>query len=280
MSIESEIKNNLSYNVISKVAIKDSAIKIYKILTDKGDTFLAKYQEKPNDNLINQAKELNLLRDYIHTPDVIWVSEQCQILEWIEEKSQKNYQIQIGHALANLHRTTHSTFGFGFDNSIGVMPQFNAINTNITSWKEFYWQYRLKYQIVCANKSKLLDQALYEQLLSIESKLSRYIDNTNKPSLLHGDLWSGNVINGKDNPYFIDSACYFGHREIDFALIHMFGGFNDDFFNAYNEKYQLEEGFEQRKPVYMLYHYLNHLNIFGKGYYSGVENCTSYILNH
>ena len=280
MSIESEINNNLGYNVISKVTIKDSAIKIYKILTDKDDTFLVKYQEKPNDNLINQAKELNLLRDYIHTPEVIWVSEQYQILEWIEEKSQKNYQIQIGRALANLHRTTHSTFGFDFNNSIGEMPQFNAINTDITSWKEFYWQYRLKYQIECANKSKLLDQALYEQLLSIESKLSRYIDNTNKPSLLHGDLWSGNVINGKDNPYFIDSACYFGHREIDFALIHMFGGFNDDFFNAYNEKYQLEEGFEQRKPIYMLYHYLNHLNIFGKGYYSGVENCTSYILNH
>ena len=280
MSIESEINNNLGYNVISKVTIKDSAIKIYKILTDKDDTFLVKYQEKPNDNLINQAKELNLLRDYIHTPEVIWVSEQYQILEWIEEKSQKNYQIQIGRALANLHRTTHSTFGFDFNNSIGEMPQFNAINTNITSWKEFYWQYRLKYQIECANKSKLLDQALYEQLLSIESKLSRYIDNINKPSLLHGDLWSGNVINGKDNPYFIDSACYFGHREIDFALIHMFGGFNDDFFNAYNEKYQLEEGFEQRKPIYMLYHYLNHLNIFGKGYYSGVENCTSYILNH
>ena len=138
----------------------------------------------------------------------------------------------------------------------------------------------IQYIIDTAIKSKLLDQALYEQLLSIESKLSRYIDNTNKPSLLHGDLWSGNVINGKDNPYFIDSACYFGHREIDFALIHMFGGFNDDFFNAYNENYQLEEGFEQRKPIYMLYHYLNHLNIFGKGYYSGVENCTSYILNH
>ena len=280
MSIESEINNNLGFNVISKVTIKDSAIKIYKILTDKDDTFLVKYQEKPNDNLINQAKELNLLRDYIHTPEVIWVSEQYQILEWIEEKSQKNYQIQLGRELANLHRTIHSTFGFDFDNSIGEMPQFNAINTNITSWKVFYWQYRLKYQIECANKSKLLDQALYEQLLSIESKLSRYIDNTNKPSLLHGDLWSGNVINGKNNPYFIDSASYFGHREIDFALIYMFGGFNDDFFNAYNEKYQLEEGFEQRKPIYMLYHYLNHLNIFGKGYYSGVENCTSYILNH
>jgi fructosamine-3-kinase len=280
MSIESQIKNNLGYNVISKVVIKNSTIKIYKILTDKDDTFLAKYQEKPNDNLINQAKELNLLRDYIHTPEVLWVSEQCQILEWIEEKSQKNYQIQIGQTLANLHHTTHSTFGFDFNNNIGEMPQFNAINTDITSWKVFYWQYRLKYQIEYANNSKLLDYDLYERLLSIEPKLNKYIDNTVKPSLLHGDLWSGNVINGKDNPYFIDSACYFGHREIDFALIHMFGGFSDDFFKAYNEKYKLDEGFEQRKPIYMLYHYLNHLNIFGKGYYSGVESCTNYILNH
>jgi fructosamine-3-kinase len=280
MSIESEINNNLGFNVISKVTIKDSAIKIYKILTDKDVTLLAKYQEKPNDNLINQAKELDLLRDYIHTPEVIWASEQYQVLEWIEEKKQKNYQIQIGWSLANLHRATNSIFGFDFDNTIGEMPQFNAINTDITSWKEFYWQHRLKYQIEYAYNSKLLDYDLYERLLSIEPKLNKYLDNTIKPALLHGDLWSGNVINGKDNPYFIDSASYFGHREIDFALIHMFGGFSDDFFKAYNEKYKLDEGFEQRKPIYMLYHYLNHLNIFGKGYCSGVESCTSHILNH
>ncbi|MDP6104083.1 MAG: fructosamine kinase family protein [Gammaproteobacteria bacterium] len=280
MSIESQIKNNLGYNVISNVLIKNSTIKIYKILTDKDVTLLAKYQEKPNDNLINQAKELDLLRDYIHTPEVIWASEQYQVLEWIEEKKQKNYQIQIGWSLANLHRATNSIFGFDFDNTIGEMPQFNAINTDITSWKEFYWQHRLKYQIEYAYNSKLLDYDLYERLLSIEPKLNKYLDNTIKPALLHGDLWSGNVINGKDNPYFIDSASYFGHREIDFALIHMFGGFSDDFFKAYNEKYKLDEGFEQRKPIYMLYHYLNHLNIFGKGYCSGVESCTSHILNH
>ncbi len=280
MLIESEIINILNCNIVSQIVIKDSAIKIYKVLTDKEDTFLVKYQEKPNKNLINQAIELDLLRDYVHTPEVIWVSEQYQVLEWIEEKKQKNYQIQIGHALANLHHATHSTFGFDFDNTIGEMPQFNAINTDIISWKEFYWQYRLKYQIEYAYNSSLLDYDLYERLLSLEPKLSKYLDKTIKPSLLHGDLWSGNVIKGKDNPYFIDSACYFGHREIDFALIHMFGGFSDDFFKAYNEKYKLNEGFEQRKPIYMLYHYLNHLNIFGKGYYPGVENCTNYILNH
>jgi fructosamine-3-kinase len=280
MLIESQINNILNCNIVSQIAIKVSAIKIYKVLTDKEDIFLVKYQEKPNKNLINQAIELDLLRDYIYTPEVIWVSEQYQVLEWIEEKKQKNYQIQIGQALANLHHKTHSTFGFDFDNTIGEMPQFNAINTDITSWKEFYWQHRLKYQIEYAYNSNLLDYDLYERLLSIEPKLNKYIDNTIKPSLLHGDLWSGNVINGKDNPYFIDSACYFGHREIDFALIHMFGGFSDDFFKAYNEKYKLDEGFEQRKPIYMLYHYLNHLNIFGKGYYLGVENCTNSILNH
>jgi fructosamine-3-kinase len=280
MSIESKINNILDCNIVTQVVIKHSPIQIYKILTDKEDTFLVKYQEKPNKNFINQTIELDLLRDYVHTPEVIWVSEQYQVLEWIEEKKQKNYQIQIGYALANLHRRTHSTFGFDFNNTIGEMPQFNAINTDMISWKEFYWQHRLKYQIEYAYNSNLLDYDLYKRLLSIEPKLSKYLDKTIKPSLLHGDLWSGNVINGKDNPYFIDSACYFGHREIDFALIHMFGGFSDDFIKAYNEKYKLDEGFEQRKPLYMLYHYLNHLNIFGQGYYPGVENCTNYILNH
>ncbi len=91
MLIESEIINILNCNIVSQIVIKDSAIKIYKVLTDKEDTFLVKYQEKPNKNLINQAIELDLLRDYVHTPEVIWVSEQYQVLEWIEEKKQKNY---------------------------------------------------------------------------------------------------------------------------------------------------------------------------------------------
>ncbi len=133
MLIESQINNILSCNIVSQIPIKDSAIKIYKVLTDKGDIFLVKYQEKPNKDLINQAIELNLLRDYVHTPEVIWASEQYQILEWIEVKIQKNYQIQIGLSLASLHRATHSKFGFSFNNTIGEMPQFNAINKDIQS---------------------------------------------------------------------------------------------------------------------------------------------------
>ncbi len=279
MTIEAEIETELGEKVTSIVTIKNNTIQIYKITTNKANTYLAKYQTEPNNNFINQAKELNLLRNYIHTPEVIYSSRQYQVLEWIEENNKKDYQRQLGQELAILHRQEAIYFGFEFNNTIGLMNQKNVNNEKITSWKDFFWLYRLLYQINYAYKSKKIDQSLYENLLLIEPKLTKYIDNSVKPSLLHGDLWSGNVINGKENPYFIDSACYYGHREMDFALIHMFGGFNDNFYNAYNNNYQLEEGFEQRKPLYMLYHYLNHLNIFGAGYNFGVINCANYILN-
>ena len=228
-----------------------TTVEIAKEVTKAGNSIKTTIQKATK----NQ-NDLEKPEDVIKEKEKIIIAKKKEKAVIKKQKENAIIKIQIGHALANLHHTTHSTFGFDFDNTIGEMPQFNAINTDIISWKEFYWQYRLKYQIEYAYNSNLLDYDLYERLLSIEPKLSKYIDNTIKPSLLHGDLWSGNIINGKDNPYFIDSACYFGHREIDFALIHMFGGFSDDFIKAYNEKYKLDEGFEQRKPIYMLYHYL------------------------
>jgi fructosamine-3-kinase len=93
-------------------------------------------------------------------------------------------------------------------------------------------------------------------------------------------LWHGNTLSGKNNPYFIDSACYYGHREIDFSLTFMFGGFSEKFYSAYNKNYPLDDGFENRKPLYMLYHYLNHLNIFGGTYHEGVMNCINHITDN
>jgi len=100
-----------------------------------------------------------------------------------------------------------------------------------------------------------------------------------KPSLLHGDLWSGNVICGINGPVFIDTSCYYGHSEADLALTYMFGGFSNDFYRSYEVYNPLESGYKQRKPIYMLYHYLNHLNIFGRSYHSGVLSCTNQILD-
>ena len=279
MSINQHLESHLSCKVIDKQAITVGDTSSFKIFTSTGMSIFAKYQKIENNNLINQASELLLLSESMDTPKVLGFSKNCLILEWIEKSQNSNYQAEIGKVLANLHKRTNQYFGFDYDNSIGEMPQYNAINQSVTSWSHFFWEYRLLFQIKYALKNKLISHKEYTKLLLIKAKLKNLLSNSIKPSLLHGDLWSGNVICGINGPVFIDTSCYYGHNEADLALTYMFGGFSNDFYRSYEAYCPLESGTELRKPIYMLYHYLNHLNIFGRSYHPGVLSCTNQILD-
>ncbi|BBB23072.1 fructosamine kinase [Abyssogena phaseoliformis symbiont OG214] len=273
MPIEVLIKQHLNQKITHKQSIGTGIFIAYKVKLDNHKTVFIKYQSSPNQQLIQQGKELQLLGKTITTPKVLGCCEHCLILEWINESFNPNLQSQAGIALAHLHQNTHDYFGFEMDNKIGQTDQFNATGGNITNWSEFYWKYRLLYQIELAFKNNLLNYDNYQQLLNIETKLLHLLDKSIKPALLHGDLWSGNLISGKNTPYFIDSASYYGHCEIDLALTFMFGGFSDDFYHAYHKINPSSAGFNHRKPLYMLYHYLNHLNMFGSEYHQNVMSC-------
>jgi fructosamine-3-kinase len=279
MSIEQHIESHLSYKVIDKKTISAGETSSFKILTSTDLSIFAKYQDIENNNLINQASELVLLSESMNTPKVLGFSKNCLLLEWIETSRNSNHQAEIGKVLANLHKHTNQYFGFDYDNTIGEMPQYNAANQSITSWSYFFWEYRLFFQIKYALKNNLISSKEYKKLLLTKSKLENLLSDSIKPSLLHGDFWSGNVIIGLNSPVFIDTSCYYGHSEADLALTYMFGGFSNDFYNSYELHSPLESGSEQRKPIYMLYHYLNHLNIFGRSYRPGVLSCTNQILD-
>lgn len=279
MSIDQYIKSHLGCKVSDKKVISTGATTSFKILTSTGLSIFAKYQDIENNNLINQANELVLLSDHMNTPKLLGFSKNCLLLEWIETSHNSNHQAEIGKVLANLHKRTSQYFGFDYDNTIGEMPQYNAINQSITSWSYFFWEYRLLFQINNALKNKLISHKEYKKLLLIKLKLKNLLSSSIKPSLLHGDLWSGNVISGINGPVFIDTSCYYGDREADLALTYMFGGFSNDFYRSYEVYNPLESGYEQRKAIYMLYHYLNHLNIFGHSYHPDVLCCTNQILD-
>jgi len=279
MSIDQHIESHLGCKVIDKITISSGETSSFKILTSTNLSIFAKYQKNKNKNLINQANELVLLSSGMPTPKVLGFSEYCLLLEWIDTNHNNNYQAKIGKILANLHKRTNKYFGFDYDNTIGEMPQYNAVNQSITSWSYFFWEYRLSFQIKYALKNNLISHKEYKKLLLIKPKIEKLLVNSIKPSLLHGDLWSGNVINGENSPIFIDTSCYYGHSEADLALTYMFGGFSNDFYRSYETYNPLESGSEQRKPIYMLYHYLNHLNIFGHSYHPGVLSCTNQILD-
>ena len=162
----------------------------------------------------------------------------------------------LARMLAALHRHTHDRFGWGSDNWIGLSPQRNAWGDD---WPEFFWKYRLLPQLSKAN---------LKEDINVKSFFTSYKP---VPSLLHGDLWNGNVGFTAKGPVIFDPAVYYGDREADLAMTELFGGFPAEFYRAYNELSPLDAGYQVRKHLYNLYHLLNHLNLFGSGYRAQVE---------
>lgn len=165
----------------------------------------------------------------------------------------------LAQMLAKLHRTTGPRFGWHRDNWIGATPQVNAWRDD---WATFFLECRIEPQLALARKNGF----------SIPFPKENFLEGHKpSPSLLHGDLWSGNAGFIDDGPVIYDPAVYYGDREADIAMTELFGGFPGEFYAAYRKAYPLDEGYERRKHLYNLYHLLNHLNIFGASYLAQVR---------
>lgn len=171
---------------------------------------------------------------------------------------------RLGQALARLHRRVGADHGWDVDNYIGATPQ---INTPHPGWPHFFGERRLRPQLRQALANGM-DKALVAKGMGIVERLGgMFLDYRPLPSLLHGDLWSGNAGALADGtPVVFDPACYRGDRETDIAMAELFGGFPTSFFAAYRETWPLDRDHERRKPLYKLYHILNHYNLFGEAY--------------
>jgi len=170
---------------------------------------------------------------------------------------------KAGETFAGMHHIRNERFGWSMNNTIGSTPQ---INDWTADWGEFWKTQRFGYQIKLAAENgfsrKLIDQV---SLLACECQL--FFTHNPFPSLLHGDLWSGNLsFDEQGQPAIYDPAVYYGDREADLAMTELFGGFNRSFYDAYNRAFPLHEGYQVRKRLYNLYHILNHMNLFGGGY--------------
>lgn len=175
----------------------------------------------------------------------------------------------LGTQLARLHQTKGEEFGFLQNNFIGSLHQSNKQHHN---WSEFYIEERLLPQINIALSKRLLN----EKEIPSNNKIQVVLDNLLKnktPSLLHGDLWSGNfLIASNDTPYLIDPAPYYGHSEVDIAMTKLFGGFDSSFYNTYHDIIPKDEHTNARIELYQLYYLLVHLNLFGSSYYNSVKH--------
>ncbi len=169
----------------------------------------------------------------------------------------------FGQQLARLHRHTRDRFGWYRDNTIGPTPQHNE---QCTDWAEFFRKQRLGFQLDLAAANGYGGELQDAGAQLMESCTDLFDDYQPAASLLHGDLWGGNWGCVGNEPVTFDPAVYFGDRETDVAMTMLFGGFGREFHAAYEAAWPMAEGHEQRIVLYQLYHVLNHLNLFGRGY--------------
>jgi fructosamine-3-kinase len=198
------------------------------------------------------------------------------VLEYLDMSSGKRgAAADAGRLLARMHRATRDLFGWHRDNTIGATHQDNTLDPN---WIRFWRDRRLAFQLRLAAQNgfggRLQSQG--ERLLECFPAL---IDHAPVASLLHGDLWGGNLgFDRNGNPVVYDPAVYYGDREADLAMTELFGGFPADFYAAYDEAWPRDPGYRQRKTLYNLYHILNHLNLFGMGYLPQAEGMIDRLL--
>jgi fructosamine-3-kinase len=222
-----------------------------------------------------ESRGLTLLAQQkkIRTPAVIDCFEtegfQLLLLEWIQEgERSEQFWKAFGEQLASLHQVTSPKHGLAEDNYMGSVPQQNTRHEN---WIAFFAQERLSPMIKQCAAKKLLRTHHLTQFEALQKKLPQ-IFNEEKPSLLHGDLWSGNFLcNQAAEPVLIDPAVYYGHRSVDLAMTTLFGGFRQPFYEAYHYHFPLPSNYEEQWAACNLYPLLIHLYLFGSGYLSQIE---------
>lgn len=176
----------------------------------------------------------------------------------------------LGRGLAALHRVTHASFGGGGDNFIATLPQSNRDHD---TWEAFYRDERLEPLARRAIERRLLSSAHARSFDALYARLGELLGPLEPPALLHGDLWGGNaLVDAGGAPVLIDPSVYFGHREVDLAMMRLFGGFDRATFDAYDEALPLSEGHEDRVELFQLYPLLVHVNLFGSGYVTQLEH--------
>jgi len=185
-------------------------------------------------------------------------------LEWLELfPASATAQHRLGGMLAALHRCKAEQYGWPRDNYIGFTHQPNAWSGN---WCEFLVEQRLGFQLRLAEKHNSADW-VQRGLRLLEATPAVFDGYQPEPSLLHGDLWNGNMgmrVDGE--PVVFDPAAYYGDREADLAMTELFGGFTPSFRSGYEAAWPLDDGYDMRRSFYQLYHLLNHANMFGSGY--------------
>lgn len=273
-SVSARLKRKYNITIENESPLSGGSINdAFRITTNRGDLFLKWNGSVPHDFFKKEAEGLKLLQSAnskLRIPEVI--AEESPdgelpgflLMEYIKP-GRTGDSVRFGAELAKLHQTKDTAFGLNTDNYIGSLPQRNTRHDN---WNTFFDEERIMPQLKMAIDSGKMTHEVIKRWERLSSKLDNLLPKT-QPSLVHGDLWSGNYLfDASGRAVLIDPAVYFGHPEMDLAFSKMFGGFSGEFYEGYKSVQFLEPGFTERVPIYNLYPLLVHVNLFGGHYIS------------
>jgi fructosamine-3-kinase len=239
------------------------------------EVFVKSHPRAPASMYAAEARGLAWLGEAsaLRIPRVLAVEEgdpSFLVLEYLaSRRAEASFDETLGRGLARLHASGANGFGFESPNFIGSLPQSNLPHP---TWAQFFRDERLVPQLERAARAGRASSSLRRDFDRLFDKLDELTGPPEPPARLHGDLWSGNLHVGPlGEPCLVDPAVYGGHREMDLAMMRLFGGFGERVFAAYGEAYPLAEGVAERVPLYQLYPLLVHVNLFGGGYVASVE---------
>jgi fructosamine-3-kinase len=251
----------------------------YRVTLGDGRVIFVKANDRADSAMFPaEARGLTWLAEgrALRIPAVLCVSEvgaehPFLALEYLASAPRvRDFDERLGRGLALLHRSGAPAFGLHFDNFIGRLPQSNSTRG---TWAEFYREERLLPQLELARKARRATARMERGFERLLGRLDELVGPDEPPARLHGDLWGGNLhVDERGEPCLIDPAPYGGHREVDLAMMRLFGGFSSRTFAAYAEAHPLADGHEDRVELYQLYFLMVHVNLFGGSYAASVES--------
>ncbi len=241
----------------------------YQIETKQNNYFCKTNETQVGKDLLHKEQiGLRTIGRYCTTPEYIGSAPKVLLLSWVKSaRKTRFFWEKLGVELAAVHRVTSNQYGFDHHNYIGTLIQHNEPRS---TWENFFVEQRLLPQFKMAVDKSLLHGTEVPKSETLAKKIKEVCPKE-LASLIHGDLWSGNILADTDsNAYFVDPCVSYAHREMDIAMSTLFGKFDNIFYEAYNEAYPLAEGWKNRLDIYHLYFLLAHLNMFGIGYKNDV----------